>query len=76
MDTDSPGAQPPIEVFAVPLLLFGLAVLALGLFASDRLLMRTVARPRAWHSPRALRVLYVSGGALFALLGVSALLFG
>jgi hypothetical protein len=71
------GAEsPPIEVYAVPVLLLGLVALGLGLFASNQVLMRTVGRPRRWHSPRALRIFYVVCGAPLALLGLAALLFG
>lgn len=70
------GSDVPSEVFAIGVLLFGLATLGFGLLASEPLIMRSAAKPRSWHSPRALRGLYVIGGGLFTLLGVSALAFG
>jgi hypothetical protein len=76
VETEQPGAQPPIEVFAVPVLLLGLVALGLALRASDEALMRTVGRPRRWHSPRALRTFYIVCGGLLTLLGLSGLLFG
>ena len=76
METEPPGAQPPIEIFAVPVLLLGLIALGLALRASDGALMRSVGSPRRWHSPGALRMFYAVCGALLTLLGLSALLFG
>lgn len=70
------GSDVPDEVLAGGVLLLGLATLGFGLLASERAIMRSAAKSRSWHSPRALRGLYVIGGVLFTLLGVSALLFG
>lgn len=63
----------PIEVYASLLLLFGLAIFAFGLLASDRLLLKDL-KPGRQVRPRTLRIFYVVTAAAFVVLGLAGLL--